>query len=191
MRLLINIAIAIAIAAVLGLFTAWYAIERGPFFGKMVVGPWTAWPAAGSPNADPYAIAWLARTGEVPLGAGEGLSFVARVDQDGDALIGRCTYRIDGQTPAARLWTLAAYDDNGRLMTNAARRTGFTSREILRRQDGSFSIMVSNEVQSGNWLPITGDAPFRLALRIYDTPLTTGGEASDTMMPRIVREACR
>ena len=38
---------------------------------------WKASPGAGSPDADPYSIARLARTGEVPLGAGEGLAFTA------------------------------------------------------------------------------------------------------------------
>jgi hypothetical protein len=191
LRLLIDIAIAVIIAAVLGLATAWYAIDRGPLFGAMAVGPWEAWPGSGSPNADPYAVAKLARTGEVPLGAGEGLAFSARNDSTGEPLSGRCTYRIDGQTPAARLWTLTAYDDNGRLMANAARRTGFQSREVLRRPDGSFLVAASPDVQPGNWLPIATDGPFSLVFRLYDTPLTTGGEVSDRMMPDIVRESCR
>ena len=191
MRLLIDIAIAVAIAAVLGFATAWYAVDRGFLFGGITVGPWEAWPGAGSPDADPYSIARLARTGEVPLGAGEGLAFTAITDQDGAPLTGNCTYRLDGQTPAARLWTLTAYDGDGRLMANAGRRTGFHSREILRRQDGSFVISVSGRVQPGNWLPVSTDGPFGLVYRLYDTPLTTGGEASDTMMPRVVREDCR
>jgi hypothetical protein len=191
LRLLIDIAIAVFLAAVLGLATAWYAVDRGPLFGSIAVGPWHAWPGAGSPDADPYSIAHLARTGEVPLGAGEGLAFTATHDQEGEPLTGTCTYRIDGQTPAARLWTLTAYDGNGRLMANAARRTGFHSREILRRQDGSFLITAAQEVQPGNWLPIATNGPFRLVFRLYDTPLTTGGEVSDTAMPRIERESCR
>ncbi len=149
MRLLIDIAIAVAIAAVIGFATAWFAVDRGFLFGGISVGPWEAWPRAGSPDADPYSIARLARTGEVPLGAGEGLTFTATADQDGAPLAGGCTYRLDGQTPAARLWTLTAYDGSGRLMANAARRTGFHSREILRRIDGSFAIAVSSEVQPG------------------------------------------
>lgn len=191
MRLLIDIAIAVIIAAALGLVTAWYAVDRGPLFGGMAIGPWEAWPSAGSPDADPYAIARLARTGEVPLGAGEGLAFTAKVDSAGEPLAGNCTYRLDGQTPAARLWTLTAYDGNGRLTANAARRTGFHSREILRRPDGSFVIMVAPDVQPGNWLPIAADGPFSLVFRLYDTPLTTGGEVSDRMMPGIAREGCR
>jgi hypothetical protein len=191
LRLLIDIAIAVAIAALVGFATAWFAVDRGFLFGGINVGPWEAWPRAGSPDADPYSIARLARTGEVPLGAGEGLAFTALTDQGGAPLTGNCTYRLDGQTPAARLWTLTAYDGNGRLMTNPARRTGFHSREILRRLDGSFVIDVSSDVQPGNWLPIATTGPFSLVLRLYDTPLTTGGEVSEELMPRIVREACR
>jgi hypothetical protein len=187
---LIDLAIAILIAAALGFATAWYAVDRGFLFGGMTVGPWQAWPSAGSPDADPYSIARLARTGEVPLGAGEGLAFAATTDQDGAELTGACSYRLDGLTPAARLWTLTAYDANGRLMANAARRTGFHSREILRRQDGSFVISVSGDVHPGNWLPVSTGGPFSLVFRLYDTPLTTAGDASDTTMPRIVREAC-
>jgi len=190
-RFLIEIAIALTIASILGLGTAWLAVDRGFLFGRIAIGPWEAFPSAGSPDADPYAVAHLARTGEVPLGAGEGLAFTALTDQDGFRLSGRCTYRIDGQTPAARLWTLTAYDSNGRLMANPARRTGFHSREILRRQDGGFLITVAGEVQPGNWLPVTTDGDFSLIFRIYDTPLTTGGEISETMMPRIEREGCR
>lgn len=191
MRLLIDIAIAVVIAAVLGLATAWYAVDRGPIFGSIAIGPWQAWPSAGSPNADPYAIARLARTGEMPLGAGEGLALTARSDSADQPLNGNCTYRLDGLTPAARLWTVTAYDGNGRLMANAARRSGFHSREVLRRPDGSFVVTVSPDVQPGNWLPVAAGTPFVLVFHLYDTPLTTGGEVSDRMMPSIEREACR
>jgi hypothetical protein len=189
-RFLIDIAIAIAIAATIGLATAWYAIDHGPLFGSVSVGAWTAWPLAGSPDADPYSIAMLARTGEVPLGAGEGLSFTAEADSTGAPLSGVCTYEIAGQTPAARLWTLTAYDRAGRLMANAARRPGFHSREILRNADGSFDITISPEVQPGNWLPIARVDHFKLILRLYDTPLTTGSQLANLVMPQIIRDGC-
>lgn len=190
MRFLIDIGIAIAIAAILGLTTAWFAVDRGYLFGSVRIGDWTAWPDVGSASADPYSLAMLARTGEVPLGTGEGIAFTATSDSDGRPLTGRCTYSLVGQTPAARLWTLTVYDEDGRLMANAARRSGFQSREILRRPDGSFEIAVSPEVQPGNWLPVGRVDRFRLVLRLYDTPLTSGGMPADSTMPAIIRGAC-
>ena len=78
MRLLLDIVIALVLAIVIGVSTAWYAIEHGFIFGAVTAGAWTAWPTAGSADADPYSLATLARTGEVPLGAGEGIAFTAR-----------------------------------------------------------------------------------------------------------------
>jgi hypothetical protein len=191
LRFLVDLTIAILVATTIGFATAWYAVDRGFVFGAVTIGSWTAWPLAGSPSADPYSIAMLARTGEVPLGAGEGIAFTAATDSAARPLTGNCTYRIEGQTPAARLWTLTAYDGNGRLMVNPARRAGFHSREILRRPDGSFNIVVSAAVNPGNWLPIADLDRFKLILRLYDTPATTGSQIANLEMPRIVMERCR
>lgn len=190
MRFLIDIAIAVVVATVIGFVTAWYAVDRGDLFGAVTLGDWRAWPQVGSADADPYSVARLARTGEVPLGTGEGIAFTAETDHGGEPLSGRCVYRIVGQTAAARLWTLTAYDAEGRLMANAARRSGFHSREILRRPDGSFEIIVSVDVAPGNWLPLARVDRFKLVLRLYDTPLTTGSQLADSSMPEIIRERC-
>jgi hypothetical protein len=191
MRLLIDIAIAFILALAVGIGSAWWAIDRGYIFGAVSVGPWTAWPESGSADADPYAEATLARTGEVPLGAGEGLAFTAAADSAGQRLRGDCVYRIAGQTPPARLWTLTAYDSAGHLMENPAVRTTFHSREILRHPDGTFAIAVSAEAMPGNWLPIGRTAAFRLALRLYDSPLAAGIQVGTVAMPRIDRVRCR
>jgi hypothetical protein len=190
LRLLLDIAIAIVIATTLGFLSAWYAIDRGLVFDRVRVGGWTAWPNAGSASADPYSLAMLARSGEVPLGAGEGIAFTADTDKSGRPLSGRCDYRIVGQTPASRLWTLTVYDDDGHLMQNAVQRTSFHSREVLRRPDGSFEIALSTVVKPGNWLPIGPAGGFRLVLRLYDTPVTTGSQLATLTMPEIVQGHC-
>jgi hypothetical protein len=191
LRLLIDIAIAVLVATTVGFFTAWLAVEHGRLFGSVAIGSWTAWPEAGGPNTDPYSLALLARTGELPLGAGEGLAFTAQTDSKGDPLSGRCVYDINGQTPAARLWTLTAYDGEGRLMVNPAHRPGFHSRDILRRPDGSFSIVGSPDVEPGNWLPTARVDAVQLVLRLYDTPLTTASDFTNIEMPSIDKVRCK
>ncbi len=190
MRFIIDIAIGIVIAATVGLLSAWYALDRGEIFGAVRTGAWIAWPHSGGADADPYAVASLARTGRLPLGASEGIAFTAEADTEGEPLDGHCRYAVSGETPAARLWTLTAYDSEGRLMANPAHRTSFQSREILRRPDGSFTIAVAAGVQPGNWLPITRTDHFSLVLRLYDTPLTTGSQLPDLVMPAIDKEGC-
>lgn len=190
MRLVFDLAVAVVIAAVVGIGSAWLAVDRGRIFGAVVVGGWTAWPAEGTADADPYALAMLARTGEVPLGAGEGLTFTADRDRSGAPLSGRCTYSVSGETPAARLWTLTAYDGKDQLMANPANRTGFHSREVVRASSGDFAITVSAVVQPGNWLPIAAVERFKLVLRLYDTPLTTGRQLAELIMPAIDRTSC-
>jgi len=189
-RFLIDLALAVVIAIAVGICSAWYAVDRGRLFGAVTAGGWTAWPREGGADADPYTLAMFARTGEVPLGAGEGLSFTADHDADGAPLSGKCTYDVVGETPAARLWTLTATDNFGRLMDNVAHRPGFHSREIVRASDGSFLITVSPTVESGNWLPIGTVDRFRLVLRLYDTPLTTGSQIASLVMPAIRKAAC-
>jgi hypothetical protein len=190
MRFLIDLAVALVIAVAVGVSSAWFAIERGRLFGAISVGGWTAWPQEGSIDADPYSLAMLARTGELPLGAGEGLSFIADKDADGAPLSGRCEYAVDGQTPPARMWTLTAYDSTGKLMVNVARRPGFHSREIVRQADGGIRIAVAASVRPGNWLPIAPVDRFGLVLRLYDTPLTTGSQIADLAMPTIRVVSC-
>ena len=190
MRLLIDLALAVVVAVAVGVSSAWYAIDRGHIFGAVVAGGWTAWPEEGGESPDPYELAMLTRTGEVPLGNGEGLRFVADRDASGAALSGRCTYQIAGQTPVARLWTLTATDEAGRLMVNVAHRAGFHSREILRRADGSFVITASPSASSGNWLPVAPVARIKFVLRLYDTPLTTGSQIASLIMPTIRAVGC-
>jgi hypothetical protein len=186
----LNLAIAFVVAAVTGIGSAHLAIKQGRLFGAVSAGSWIAWPASGSLEADPYSLAVLARTGEIQLGDGEGIAFAATTDSDGDQLSGACVYRVSGETPAARLWTLTAYDAAGRLMPNPANRTGYHSREILRNPAGGFVITVSADVAAGNWLPIGRPERFSLMLRLYDTPLTTGSQITSLIMPQVHKVGC-
>jgi hypothetical protein len=187
-RLLAHLLVAIVVAVATGLGTAWWMLSAGPPFGAVHRGAWVTWPEAGRGDADPYFRAVEARRGVAPLGSGEGLTFLATRDDGGAPLDAACLYRIEGTMPPARLWTLAASDTEGRGFDNPTGRVGFHSREILRREDGSFAITLSRNVQPGNWLPV-GRGSLLLTLRLYDTPLTESG-VTDATLPAVVRVAC-
>lgn len=182
--------VAVALGVALGLAATFFAVERGMGLGAVRVGPWTGWPKTGSPDADPYARAVLARTGETPLGITEGLSFIARSDSAGALLDPRCDYVVSGAVPSARWWTLTALAPDGRLADNPARINGLGSAELLRRSDG-FEIVVSASARPGNWLPIAADQAFVLMLRLYDTTMSATASALDEKnMPSIARGRC-
>ena len=190
MGLLLNLGLAIVIALATGLASAWFALDSDRWSRAVALGPWTVSAAPGASDADPYARARLARVGEIPLGGGEGILFIADRDDAGIPLAGRCIYSVSGRTPPARLWTLSAHDAAGRPIADVTGRIGLHSREIVWRQDGSFAVVVSGEAQPGNWLPIRPAAGFRLLLRLYDTPLTGAVGIEGQVMPSIVATAC-
>ncbi|WP_375464708.1 DUF1214 domain-containing protein [uncultured Methylobacterium sp.] len=183
---------ALALGAVLGLASADWATRGGYPFGGVTVGAWTAWPRAGSTAADPYTRAVNARRGEVPLAVGEGLLLTASVDDAGRALDATCRYRIAGVTPPARAWTLTVAGRGAPGPERAGVREGFTATEILRADDGRFAILLSPEVEAGNWLPSPRAAgPIRLALRLYDTPVAaSAGTLDRDAVPAVTRLGC-
>ena len=189
MAFLLRVLFALALGVGLGLLSADWAVREGPRFGALRIGPWRAYPDEGTPKADPYEKARLARTGAVSLAAGESLVFRTETDDAGQVLDGSCDYRLSSPALPSRWWTLTAYDRDGRLMANPMARYGFTSSEILRQPDGGFIIAVSPRARPGNWLPVSGSG-LRLVLRLYDTPLAGGLGVEKPVMPSIERGMC-
>jgi hypothetical protein len=190
-RLLLGIVLALFVAAVVGLGTTWLTLTRGTAFGAVKIGAWRAWPKTGTADIDPYARAMIARSGQLPIGSGDGVAFFARTDDKGRPFDGRCELVLSGITPPARFWTLTFYDPEGRLVANSAGRYGFTSQEILRGADGSFQIVVAPRTRSGNWLPTGGVERYLLVLRLYDTPVGAATRsAREAPMPSLDRKAC-
>ena len=86
MRLIIISLIALVIATGVGLGMTWTTSTRGLSFDALKIGPWTAWPRTGTAEIDPYARASVARSGELPIGSGDGVAFVASQDDKGRPL---------------------------------------------------------------------------------------------------------
>jgi hypothetical protein len=190
-RLLVGSLFAFAVATLVGLGATYLALARGAAFGALTIGAWTAWPKTGTADADPYARANIARTGQLPIGLGDGVSFSAQTDDAGKLLDGRCDVILDGITPTARFWTVTLYNADGQLVANSVNRYGFTSQEIVRRAEGSFQIAVSPRATAGNWLPTGGVDRYVLILRLYDTAVGVSTRAGrEAPMPNVTTRIC-
>jgi hypothetical protein len=190
-RLIFISLIALAIATAVGLGLTWTTSTRGVSFDAVSIGAWTAWPKTGTADIDPYARAAVARSGELPIGSGDGVAFLARSDEKGRPLDGRCDISVSGITPAARFWTLTLYDTQGDLVSNSLQRYGFTSQEIVRSADGSFEIRIAPRSRAGNWLPTAGLDRYLLMMRLYDTPVGVSTRSQrDAPMPTITTVGC-
>jgi hypothetical protein len=191
-RLLFGTLFALTTAAAVGLGATWIALTHGTAYGGVTIGAWTAWPKNGTAGIDPYARAMISRSGELPVGSGDGVSFHARTDDAGQALDGRCDVILSGITPPARFWTLTLYDPEGQLVANSMRRHGFTSQEIVRKADGQFDVTIAPRARPGNWLPTGGIDKYQLVLRLYDTPVGMATRSGrEAPMPSISRRGCQ
>ncbi len=191
MRLIIITLVTLIIATIVGLGTTWKTATRGVNVGTIKIGAWTARPKTGTSDIDPYSRASVARSGELPVGTGDGVMFSATTDDTGRKLDGRCDVVVKGVTPAARFWTMTIYDLKGRLVANSLQRYGFTSQEIVRGSDGSFELRMTSRSRAGNWLPTGGLDRYMLVLRLYDTPVGVGTRTQkDAPMPSIMTVSC-
>ena len=191
MRLIFFTLLGLVVAAVTGLGLTWMTATRGTDLGTLTIGAWTARPRTGTSEIDPYARATIARSGELPVGTGDGVAFTAATDDSKRPLDGRCDVVVSGVTPAARFWTLTLYDPKGRLVANALQRYGFTSQEIVRGSDGAFEVRIASRSRAGNWLPTAAIERYVLMLRLYDTPVGVATRTQrDAPMPAIATVGC-
>jgi hypothetical protein len=190
-RLIFLPLLALAIATAVGLGLTWSTATRGTDLGTLTIGAWTARPRTGTSDIDPYARASIARSGELPIGTGDGVTFTATTDDKKKPLDGRCDIVVSGVTPAARFWTLSLYDTKGRLVPNTLQRYGFTSQEVVRNADGAFEIRIAARSRAGNWLPTSALERYVLMLRLYDTPVGVATRTQkDAPMPAIATVGC-
>ncbi|MCA6125383.1 DUF1214 domain-containing protein [Bradyrhizobium sp. WSM 1704] len=192
MRLLLTTLLALVIAAAVGLGLTYATATRGTDLGTLKIGAWTARPKNGTSDVDPYSRATIARSGELPIGTGDGISFSAISDDKNKPLDGRCDVVVSGVTPPARFWTLTLFDRKGHLVANTLQRYGFTSQEIIRASDGTFEIHIAPRSRTGNWLPTGGIERYALMLRLYDTPVGVATRTQrDAPMPAITTTGCK
>ena len=191
MRLLLGTIYCLSLAALIGLGLTWFALSHGIALDALKIGAWTAQPKAGTADVDPYARAEFERGGWLPTGLGDGVAFIAKTDDKGRLLDGRCDVVVSGITPQARYFTLSLYDTAGKMLVNSVGRNGFTSQELLRNSDGGFFVAVGPRARPGNWLPTSAVERYLLVLRLYDTPIGIATRTErEAPMPSITTGPC-
>jgi hypothetical protein len=184
----------LGIALIGGIGTSWYLIETGLWLTTRTAGPWVAWTQAATADADPYTRARFARHGSLPLSASVATTYEARTDDDGQRLHSSCEYLVEGEGLEAGWWSLAVFDDGGRLIQNAAERYAYNSATIARSGDGRFIVTLARDARPGNWLPTDGAGRLTLMLTLLESSTEGAGPEADADKPRlpsIRRIACQ
>ena len=182
------------LSVVLGIGSARYMISDG--FSLVVgrAGPWKTWIRAGGQAADPYTRAHFARTGELPITSASGLTFFARQDDKGGRLTSDCEYEIVARPLTALWWTIAVYDEEGKLIPNKANRYAFSSQNLTVLPDGTQRISLAPAARPGYWLPSGEDHNLTLLLHVI-RPMTLEQQQNQQAtapqdLPRIHRVGC-
>jgi hypothetical protein len=193
LRTLALFALAITTAIGGGSWLTYRSVTGVERFGGIEVGLWKAFPDFGTPNADPYGKARISREGSLPLGAAEGIRFFAERDSEGRRLIFGCDYLVEGPSPAARLWTIYASQNNELPLSADPLWPSFLhSRQIMRTGKSGIVIHIAPSARPGNWLAVKSDRPgaYHLVLSLYDTPVATNAGLVDMKFPDIRRSGC-
>jgi hypothetical protein len=192
-KVLVNLAVLVPAAALLGLGTAWYMIQAGSRLSTRTVGPWMTWAAAGRSDADPYTRAHVAWNAMLPVSSTSELSFRAKTDSSGSRLTSACDYAIVMEEFEPAWWGLAVFDGDGKLIANPAERHGFTSSTAMREPDGRTVIILARDARPGNWLPSGRSNRVVLVLTVQDSSWAAAihdGSAAKAL-PEVVRTGCR
>ena len=190
--MLANMVFFVLVAVVGGLSTSWYMIEKGTRLTSQRSGPWIMWETAGHPDADPYTRAHHMRRGTLPITSALAEIHQATTDSDGQPLYSSCEYAVEGEEPQGAFWTLAVFDDEGRIIPNPADRHSFNSTTLMRGPGRRLDVVLARNARPGNWLPTGGAGRLALHLTVEEPrPASAGPDAARAPMPAIRRVACR
>lgn len=161
---------ACAVGVIVGVASAWAALEIGRDSFSERYGAWTHSRAAGSAAAGPYTRAIIAREGLLALSAREALYFNLAQDQDARPLEEGCVYEIAGRQLATRWWSVTLYADDGFLAPNTDHSHSIDASSIRTDADGYWRARISPVRGSAvHWLSSrAARRGFSLTLRVYN-----------------------
>ena len=188
MRVFLKSLAALAAGVALGLFVTWLAVVRG-VGGDVLDGPWRTSLLTGSSQGSARLRANVALHGLLALNRSETIYYTAATDSAGDALDGRCTYRITGRDPPARWWSITAYGADDYLIATPSELYSASKNSIVRRADGSFIVTVLKDANAVDQIA-AGDGRFSLTLRLYNPDAAVAADPAHMALPAIEKAGC-
>ncbi len=190
MKFVLSLVASIVAAVVVGLGSAYFAVQSAMPEGSVVKnGPWSANLAAGGTNADNYTRTAIAIAGLLALNKDETIYYGTNEDSAGEPFDPKCAYRIEGRDPEARWWSITAYAKDHFLIDNPAKRYSVSKTSVVRAADGGFVIRVSTAQAEQNWIAASPDG-FQLTLRLYNPGASIRDDPAGVALPTITKEAC-
>ncbi|MEH6808855.1 MAG: DUF1214 domain-containing protein [Hyphomonas oceanitis] len=147
----------------------------------------------GSPSANPWTRAYIARRGLLALTKEEAVYFTRAKDDTGQPLTEDCTYRVSGETMPALWWSVTLYDAKNYLPPNTDQALAYDLTKATNAgQAENWSFLVAPvRPAEGNWVSSRSADNFDLTLRLYkpDAALLDDPESVLTP-PSIERLSC-
>lgn len=182
-------AAALIIGVVLGLGSAWAALNLMAGQYQEHYGAWGFSRAAGSSAAGPYTRALIAQKGLLALTRSEALYFTLAEDENGRPLDESCIYGLSGRQPDARWWSVTLYArDNFLAQNNDHAASADASRVLL---DGDrFAVRVAPvRGEAANWISSrSAGRGFSLTLRLYNVHREF--RPSEETLPHLTTVSC-
>lgn len=180
---------ALIIGVLLGLGSAWAALNLMAGQYQEHYGAWDFSRAAGSSAAGPYTRALIAQKALLALNRSEAIYFNLQQDEHGQPLSEACIYELHGRQPEARWWSVTLYARDNYLAQNNDHAASVDASRIF-MDDGRFVIRVAPvRGEAANWISSrSAGRGFSLTLRLYNAHREF--EASEEALPRLTTVSC-
>jgi hypothetical protein len=184
------IVIALIAAFGAGTASAGYAITHWLVLAGQSSGPWKRLVTIGDVSADPYSRAFEHILGALPVGSAEGQVYQASDDSAGQKLDSSCLYRVEGDIPSTRLFTLRVETGDGQRILAKAPLQGALHSDQLLFSKANFAINIAATAQPDNWLAVQTSGYFVLVLTYYDVAVINDDTGNSTRLPNIIKGRC-
>jgi hypothetical protein len=184
------IVLALMAAFATGTVSAAYAITHWLQMAGQRSGSWQRLSTMGQINPDPYTQAFEHMSTQLPIGSAEGHIYVASKDSGGLILNSACNYIIEGEIPAARLFTLRVETPDGQLIeTKSPFQSAIHSDQMI-FSSTRFTISASSTVKPDNWVTLPAVGRFNFVMTYYDVAVINDDTGNSTRLPDIIKGSC-